>query len=94
MRLEYTRDTIQPGRQVSAGHRLGHLGTGIHDLNQQCLRILRCTAQALANSPGGLRFKPDTRPWLEGLAVVRPAALPANSGRLFKPGLPVRGVGA
>ena len=37
------------------------------NFNQQCLRILRCTAQALINSPGGLRFKPGTRPWLDGL---------------------------
>jgi hypothetical protein len=40
--------------------------------NQQCLRILRCTAMALAGSPGGLRFKPGARPWLEGLQSVRP----------------------
>jgi len=40
--------------------------------NQQCLRILRCTAKALANSPGGLRFKPGARPWLEGLQSIRP----------------------
>ncbi|MES2362517.1 MAG: hypothetical protein V4646_12025 [Pseudomonadota bacterium] len=44
------------------------LSAGIHDFNQQCLRILRCTAMAMANSPGGLRFKAGTRPWLEGLA--------------------------
>jgi hypothetical protein len=42
------------------------------NFNQQCLRILRCTASALANSPGGLRFKPGARPWLEGLQSVRP----------------------
>lgn len=36
-------------------------------LKKQCLRILRCTAHAMANSPGGLRFKAGTRPWLEGL---------------------------
>jgi hypothetical protein len=41
------------------------------NFNQQCLRILRCTAIALANSPGGLRFKPGARPWLEGLQGVR-----------------------
>ncbi|ABE44167.1 hypothetical protein Bpro_2242 [Polaromonas sp. JS666] len=51
------------------------LSAGIHDLNQQCLRILRCTAQALANSPGGLRFKAGTRPWLEGLSKARPALI-------------------
>ena len=36
-------------------------------VKQQCLRVLRCTAYALASSPGGLRFKPGTQPWLEGL---------------------------
>ena len=51
------------------------LGAGIQDFNQQCLRILRCTAQALANSPGGLRFKAGTRPWLEGLSNARPPML-------------------
>jgi len=39
-----------------------------HDFEQQCLRILRCTAHALANSPGGLRFKAGTRPWLDALS--------------------------
>ncbi len=38
---------------------------------QQCLRILRCTAQALANSPGGLRFKAGTQPWLDALSEKR-----------------------
>jgi len=56
------------------------LSDGIHDLNQQCLRILRCTAQALANSPGGLRFKAGTRPWLEGLSKARPVLI-AGLGR-------------
>jgi len=37
------------------------------DFEQQCLRVLRCTAQALANSPGGLRFQAGTRPWLDAL---------------------------
>ena len=41
------------------------------NFNQQCLRILRCTAKAFASSPGGLRFKPGTRPWLEGLQSIR-----------------------
>lgn len=41
--------------------------TGLHDLQQQCLRILRCTAKAMASTPGGLRFRPGTRPWLDGL---------------------------
>jgi hypothetical protein len=59
------------------------LGAGIQDLNKQCLRILRCTAQALANSPGGLRFKAGTRPWLEGLSNARPALM-AGLGRRGK----------
>ena len=46
-----------------------------HDLDRQRLRILRCTAHAMASSPGGLRFKAGTRPWLEGI----PNALPRNS---------------
>ncbi len=37
------------------------------EFEQQCLRVLRCTAQALANSPGGLRFQAGTRPWLDAL---------------------------
>jgi hypothetical protein len=28
---------------------------------------LRCTARALANSPGGLRFRAGTQPWLDAL---------------------------
>ncbi len=42
-----------------------------HDFEQQCLRILRCTAYALANSPGGLRFQAGTRPWLDALKDCR-----------------------
>ena len=42
------------------------------DLDAQRLRILRCTAHAMANSPGGLRFKADARPWLEGLVTNTP----------------------
>ena len=44
----------------------------IHDLDGQRLRILRCTAHAMASSPGGLRFKAGTRPWLVGLAASDP----------------------
>ncbi len=45
----------------------GSKGRMLHDVERQCLRILRCTAVALANSPGGLRFKAGTRPWLDAL---------------------------
>ena len=69
------------GRQETHEHGAAKaLSGGIHDLNQQCLRILRCTAQALASSPGGLRFKAGTRPWLEGLSKTRPVLL-AGLGR-------------
>ena len=59
------------------------LSAGFQDLNKQCLRILRCTAEAFANSPGGLRFKAGTRPWLEGLSNARPM-LAASLGRRDK----------
>ena len=52
-------------------------GVSPHDLDRQRLRILRCTARAMASSPGGLRFKPGTRPWLEGL----PLASASGKGR-------------
>ena len=61
---------IEPGRQQ--GLKITAGGTSIFDeLDQQRLRILQCTARAMASSPGGLRFKPGTRPWLEGLAPSR-----------------------
>jgi len=44
----------------------------LHDLDRQRLRILRCTAHAMASSPGGLRFKVGTRPWLEGIPTASP----------------------
>jgi hypothetical protein len=47
----------------------------LHDdgqwLAQVRLKILRCTAQAMASSPGGLRFVAGTRPWLDGLSGGR-----------------------
>lgn len=51
----------------------GAASAALHDFNQQCLRILRCTARAMASSPGGLRFKAGTRPWLDGLSNTQPA---------------------
>ena len=44
----------------------------ILDFEGQRLRILRCTAQAMASSPGGLSFDAGTRTWLEGLPAGRP----------------------
>lgn len=55
--------------------------TGGDDLKTQCLRILHCTARALASSPGGLRFKAGTRPWLDGLSGAWPSGTPAASRR-------------
>jgi hypothetical protein len=49
--------------------------TGRHELDRQRLRILRCTAQAMASSPGGLRFKAGTQPWLDGISTGGPAFL-------------------
>ena len=75
MALELATDSKQHPQTATSqqAHGIGRLGTGLHDLNQQCLRILRCTAAALAHSPGGLRFKAGTRPWLEGLPNGRAA---------------------
>ena len=60
------------GKHLHAARELGkNLGASAsrpsHDFQQQCLRVLRCTAHALANSPGGLRFQAGTRPWLDVL---------------------------
>ena len=50
-------------------------------LAQVRLKILRCTAHAMASSPGGLRFVAGTRPWLEGLTGGRQRlAAPGHSG--------------
>ena len=49
-----------------------------HELDKQRLRILRCTAQAMASGPGGLRYRAGTRPWLDGLPVGRSAAGPVG----------------
>ncbi len=66
-----------------AGHQADELrgsspAAAHHPVYQQCLRILRCTAKAMASSPGGLRFKAGTRPWLEGLEnITRGRGTPA-----------------
>lgn len=65
-------------------------GPGVrHYIDQQLLRILRCTAQAMASSPGGLRFKAGTRPWLDGLPGGRAASAAATRG--FNPVLQATG---
>lgn len=42
-----------------------------YEFKQQCLRVLRCTARALAEGPGGLRFTAGTQPWLDALTELR-----------------------
>lgn len=70
----------QDGAQVASADRSAR--ALLHDVEQQSLRILRCTAQALASSLGGLRFTPDSQPWLQGWsAVLEQAAQPG--GRNF-----------
>ena len=59
------------------------------NLRLQCLRILRCTAEALASSPGGFCFRPGTRPWLDGLAAIgqghAPAAMAGPVNQTLRP---------
>lgn len=63
----------------------------LHPMHQQCARILRCTANALAASPGGFRFRPGTRPWLDGVhgapgGVPMAASSPYPTGVTAGPG--------
>lgn len=58
------------GIEKSLAHVAHAARQAFHDFDQQRLRILRCTARAMAASPGGLRFKAGTRPWLEGLSAA------------------------
>ena len=50
-------------------------------VEQQLLRILRCTARAMASTPGGLRFSPGARPWLDGLTPSHPGVHAGGGGR-------------
>ena len=50
----------------------------VHDFERQRLRILRCTAQAMASTPGGLRFKAGSQPWLDGIPGGLAAPSPAS----------------
>lgn len=47
------------------------------DIRSQSLRILRCTARALASSPGGLQFKAGARPWLDAVSDAWPGGITA-----------------
>lgn len=69
LRLKGAGDTdsdLRKGIRKTGGN-----ASEILELDQQRLRILQCTARAMATSPGGLRFKPGTRSWLEGLTPSR-----------------------
>ena len=70
-----------PGLQRSGSETSRSVGAGFSDLNKQVLRVLRCSAHALAHSPGGLRFKAGTRPWLEGLQPSGRSVLISGTGR-------------
>ena len=58
---------IEPSHTVEPGV-VRKVANVLWDFDAQCLRVLRCTAHALANSPGGLRFKAGTRPWLDAIS--------------------------
>ena len=65
-----TRQNHTMVMRTPVGSPIPHAGdAGEHVFYQRCVDILRCTAQALYNSPGGLRFRADSRPWLQGLYV-------------------------
>jgi len=49
------------------------------DMKNQCLRILRCTERAWADSHGGLQLNAGARPWLDGLSVAWSAVTGASS---------------
>lgn len=83
-------DLNQTGEQQAQEKRADRAASsGIHDLDKQRLRILRCTAQAMASSPGGLRFKVGARPWLEGVPGGRPVSATAGGARARFCSLPV-----
>lgn len=52
------------GPVTSQAPQRGYFQTSLSPIG---LSILRCTAQALASTPGGLRFVPGSRPWLDNL---------------------------
>ncbi len=57
-----------------------HSSSVSHYIDKQRLRILRCTANAMASSPGGLRFQAGTRPWLDGLPGGRRVSAAVSRG--------------
>ena len=79
--------SISHALSVSARHGICGGGLGIQNvppfqgIEQQLLRILRCTAQAMATTPGGLRFSPGAQPWLDGLIPGHPGGHAGGGGR-------------
>lgn len=71
--MEYVMDmNINLSLSRNSGNSVDSVaGDALHEFEMQCLRVLRCTAQAFAASPGGLRFKAGTRPWLDALSDRR-----------------------
>jgi hypothetical protein len=69
---EHAMMNLNPSGVIEKGlaHAAHAARLALHDFDQQRLRILRCTAHAMAASPGGLRFKAGTKPWLEGLSAA------------------------
>ena len=78
--------SISHSLSVSARHGICGGARGIQNappfqgVEQQRLRILRCTAQAMATTPGGLRFTPGARPWLDGLIPSQPGNHAGDGG--------------
>jgi len=57
---KHHREEVKPARPV-------------HDFEQQCLRVLRCTALAFSKGPDGLRFNAGARSWLETMSSSSPS---------------------
>jgi hypothetical protein len=69
------------GMEIIHVHTAHATRSALHDFDQQRLRILRCTAHAMAASPGGLRFKAGTKPWLDGLSAASPGQRRNRAGQ-------------
>ena len=65
---------------TSSRERGANTALAFQGIEQQLLRILRCTAQAMVSTPGGLVYSPDARPWLEGLVQNHFAANTGGGG--------------
>ena len=66
---------------TSSRERGANTAPAFQGIEQQLLRILRCTARAMASTPGGLVFSPGARPWLDGLTPSHPGGHAGGGGR-------------